>query len=244
MSSRALPVESRNRVDDRGRGYADPRHLRLKTFSHFLQVTKELRPYALKPPAPGDMGTISERVDAEVGERSSSLAKAHVCAEVDRAVPKPAPKSPSGPVWSALGRVGRPTKFNRETRSTLLEGIEAGLPFSTACVTAGLSYETFRRWMVKGRTAKRGQFRSFRVEVRRAEARAKIQLLASWVSATRHDWRAAKAYLESRWPREFAPPCRCRRATHRTACAHVRCRDAEVQQIEVIPVLPRPRELT
>src|SRR5262245_32322143 len=111
--------------------------------------------------------------------------------------PEPAQRSISGPVRSTLRRVGRPTKLNSETKTTLLDCIGAGIPFSTSCSIAGLSYETFRRWMVKGRTAKRGQFRGFRVEVRRAEAQAKFRLLVSWMSATRHDWRAARAFLET-----------------------------------------------
>jgi transposase len=101
-------------------------------------------------------------------------------------------------------KLGRPSKLTPETQVALLEGIELGLSYERACSLAGIHYATLRRWIVKGETAKSGEFREFCEALRGAEARgvaAMLELIRQ--SANEGQWRAAAWILERRYPEHY-----------------------------------------
>ena len=51
---------------------------------------------------------------------------------------------------------GRPSKLTSEVKARLVQAIEAGNYYEAACGYAGITYTTFRNWMIKGENAKSG----------------------------------------------------------------------------------------
>lgn len=68
-------------------------------------------------------------------------------------------------------KTGRPSKFTPETRAAILAATRKGSFAWVAAEAAGVSYETFRRWMHD----KRRRFRGFRAEVEKAHAEARVE---------------------------------------------------------------------
>lgn len=99
---------------------------------------------------------------------------------------------------------GRPSKLTPETQKRILEALSVGTTYELACQYAGISYETFRRWMNTGEDAKTGQFRAFYEAVKEAEGRAVVGWLAKIEqAASAGNWQAAAWKLERRYPSEF-----------------------------------------
>jgi hypothetical protein len=100
---------------------------------------------------------------------------------------------------------GRPCKLTPELQQCLCDAIRAGSYYRPACGVAGVDYATFRRWMLRGRNARSGQFREFCEAVRKAEADAEVRMVAQWQSKIPADWRAARDFLARRFPRRWMP---------------------------------------
>lgn len=95
---------------------------------------------------------------------------------------------------------GRPSKLTPQVKKKLLDAIRAGNYYEPACMYAGISYRSFRRWMDKGEKAKSGEFWQFCQEVKQAEAEAEARVVAMWQKQIPDSWQAARDFLERRYP--------------------------------------------
>ena len=67
---------------------------------------------------------------------------------------------------------GRPSKLTPELQEKILQEIgQHGATYADACLVVGIGRTTFQTWKAKGLAAKSGQFRDFRDELEKAEAR-------------------------------------------------------------------------
>lgn len=57
--------------------------------------------------------------------------------------------------------VGRPSKLTPETTQKLVEALGQGDTYAVACAGAGLTYRSFRHYMVKGEAAEQGEYFQF-----------------------------------------------------------------------------------
>jgi hypothetical protein len=100
-------------------------------------------------------------------------------------------------------KTGRPSKLTPETTERLLQALRIGSSYEAACAYAGIDYSTFRKWMQKGERAKSGRFFEFFKLVKRAELEAELLCVRSWIKQIPEDWRAAKEFLERRFPERW-----------------------------------------
>lgn len=102
--------------------------------------------------------------------------------------------------------MGRPgiSSFTPETREKILNALRAGNYRVAACKFAGISDETFRRWMNAGK-AGQPEYVDFVDQVKQAEAQAEASLVATIRKAAGDHWQAAAWLLErkyvTRWGR-------------------------------------------
>lgn len=95
---------------------------------------------------------------------------------------------------------GRPSKLTPEVKARLVQAIEAGNYYEAACGYAGITYTTFRNWMIKGENAKSGMYREFFEAITRAETVAEVRMVAQWQQHMPEDYRAIRDFLERRFP--------------------------------------------
>lgn len=100
---------------------------------------------------------------------------------------------------------GRPTKLTPELQRKLCDAISAGNYYEAACGYAGVEYSTFRKWMRRGKKAKRGDFFQFFHAVRLAEASAEVSAVALWKSQMPENWQACRDFLARRHPKRWGP---------------------------------------
>lgn len=102
-------------------------------------------------------------------------------------------------------KVGRPTKLNKERMRVLVEAIEAGNKYDTACALAGISYYSFRQWILRGEQEKdvTNKFHKFHEAIKKAEAIAEQRAVELWVKAIPRDWKAARDFLRYRSPERW-----------------------------------------
>ena len=124
-------------------------------------------------------------------------------------------------------KIGRPTKLNPTIQGLLCDAIVKGLPFNHACSLVGISYQTMREWMKKGKNQLEGLYRDFYVAIKKSEALVVQNALESIHSASRAGtWTASAWLLERRYPEQFG---------------RKRLQSEEVTPIEIsITGLPRP----
>jgi hypothetical protein len=94
----------------------------------------------------------------------------------------------------------RPTKLTPETQARIIQALEAGNYFETACGYAGIHQATGYAWMAKGREATSGVYREFYEAVEKATANAEAGMVAIIKLASRDTWQAAAWWLERRAP--------------------------------------------
>ena len=95
--------------------------------------------------------------------------------------------------------VGRPSKLTPQTRRALVGALRQGATWTIACRAARVHRATARRWMVKGETAKAGEYRTFYDEVKQADAEGALAALAVVAEAAQDgSWQAAAWLLERR----------------------------------------------
>jgi hypothetical protein len=99
---------------------------------------------------------------------------------------------------------GRPSRLTPDRQNRLCEAIAAGNYYQDACVYAGVSYPSLRRWLAKGSKARRGRFRRLYEAVQQAEATCEVAVVALWQTFMAEDWRAARDFLARRWPKHWA----------------------------------------
>lgn len=98
---------------------------------------------------------------------------------------------------------GRPSKLTAATKQKLTRAIALGATYELACQSAGIAYQTFRQWMLKGEAAQTGEYRDFVEAVRASEGRGAVLKLGKIDRAALDDWRAAAWILERRYPKQF-----------------------------------------
>ena len=90
-------------------------------------------------------------------------------------------------------RVGRPTKYNKETIARLCEALADGMPIKSACVVAGIGVTTLNEW--------RDKYPEIEESMSQARERYREKALQTIKRAIdAHDWRAAVAALKLSFP--------------------------------------------
>lgn len=98
-----------------------------------------------------------------------------------------------------MSRTGRPLKLDDSIKRRILEVIGVGGTITLAAKYAGVSRQTLHDWLAKGEKQKRGLYRDFLDDFRRAEARPSIMAMGMIQRAIQDgDLSAAKWYLEKR----------------------------------------------
>lgn len=100
---------------------------------------------------------------------------------------------------------GRRTKLNPAVQHRIVQAIGAGNYHDAAAAYGGVSYATFRLWMIKGERSRSGIYFDFFEAVQRAEAEAEIRMVAQWQMAIPDDWKAARDFLARRYPARWGP---------------------------------------
>lgn len=101
---------------------------------------------------------------------------------------------------------GRKLKLTPERIEMLCNALSVGVPRETACKAAGIGKSTFYRWMERGEAGRRGRFRELWEAVQAAETQAEMTAMETWRNGMLTDWRAAKEFLERRFPEKYALP--------------------------------------
>lgn len=122
--------------------------------------------------------------------------------------------------------MGRPgiSSFTPETREKILGALRAGNYRVAACKFAGISVDTFGRW-IKAGNAGEERFAEFAEQVKQAEAQAEASLVATIRKAAGDHWQAAAWLLErkyvTRWGRRDLSWERMQREARQAAQAQV-----------------------
>lgn len=95
---------------------------------------------------------------------------------------------------------GRPTKLTPELQKKIIDAIRAGNYMETAAAYAGISKDTFFRWLRKGARAKSGIYKEFHDAVEKALAEAEVRDVMIIANAATSDWKAAAWRLERKFP--------------------------------------------
>ena len=100
--------------------------------------------------------------------------------------------------------MARPTKLTKEKADEIIKHIKIGLYYKTACECCGVDYSTFRRWMQRGEREKSGKYCEFYNAVNKANSEAELRMVMNWQKHVIDDWKAAKEFLERRYPEHWA----------------------------------------
>jgi transposase len=98
-----------------------------------------------------------------------------------------------------MARTGRPSKLTDTIKRRILEVISVGGTITLASKYAGVSRQTIHDWIARGEKQKKGIYRDFLDEFRRAEARPEVFAMGMIQRAIQSgDLASAKWYLEKR----------------------------------------------
>lgn len=97
------------------------------------------------------------------------------------------------------------SKFTERTIERLENAIRLGSNYEMACKFAGITYQTFRNWTLRGEQEDEdGAYHQFVDRIQRAEGEALIGWLLSIEEAAREGtWQAAAWKAERRYPEQF-----------------------------------------
>src|SRR5690554_3405209 len=88
---------------------------------------------------------------------------------------------------------GRPSKLTPERVERLLDALRQGNYYEPACAVAGISYRTFRDWMIQGEqdieAGRQTRFAQLVQDVTRAEEEAEAEMIKIWRSHMPQDYR-------------------------------------------------------
>jgi hypothetical protein len=101
-----------------------------------------------------------------------------------------------------IGPHGRPSLLTDETADQLVAMLRLGNYLYVAVRAAGISRQTFDRWMLRGESdlPEDEPFKAFRARVERARAEGQVRHVATVSRAAETDWRAATWLLERQYP--------------------------------------------
>lgn len=96
-------------------------------------------------------------------------------------------------------KIGAPTKLDEDLHKKFVAFIEEGQYFETACSLCRITYQTFRRWMIKGSADESGIYRNFWLAVQEAEAKSERNANLYWQAHFKEDYRAARDWMDRRF---------------------------------------------
>jgi transposase len=99
---------------------------------------------------------------------------------------------------------GRPTKLTPEREDDLVLLLAAGVPKAVAARAVSVSERSVERWLGDGLRDRVEEARAAGQE--QADATSEARLVVLITLAARTDWRAAKWWLERRWPERWGLP--------------------------------------
>lgn len=99
----------------------------------------------------------------------------------------------------------RKTKLTKELQDRITSVIAAGNYLEVAYRLAGVSHETFYRWLRLGEQGRR-PYSEFYEAVKKAEAAAEAKRILVIQKASEENWQAAAWYLERRYPERWGRP--------------------------------------
>jgi len=100
---------------------------------------------------------------------------------------------------------GRPSKFTPENTKAIIEALELGVPATYAPQVAGVDYNTFRGWIVRGEKEGEGEYWEFSEAIKKSKAifiQSNLQIIKA--AAKKKTWNAAAWLLERSLPAEYA----------------------------------------
>lgn len=110
------------------------------------------------------------------------------------------------PNASEPAKKGRPTKFNDDVASRIINAVKAGNYLEAAAAFAGISKGTLYDWMRTGTRSKAGKLKAFSDAVEQAMGEAEVRHVLKISEAAKNDWKAAAWHLErkhhKRWGRK------------------------------------------
>ena len=100
------------------------------------------------------------------------------------------------------------TKFTEDIRKTIYELTAKGYTYKDICAVCDIDESTFYKWIDRGRKAKSGSYKEFVVELDKAKAERKNNLVAELIEMgrSRDDWKSIAWILERGYGDEFARP--------------------------------------
>ena len=99
-------------------------------------------------------------------------------------------------------------KFSEEICETIYDLVSKGYTYKDICSVCDITEQTFYNWVNRGKKAKSGKYRDFFVELEKAKALRKNNLVAELIDMgrSREDWKALAWILERGYGDEFARP--------------------------------------
>jgi hypothetical protein len=99
--------------------------------------------------------------------------------------------------------MARTPKLTSEVHAKIIQVLHSGNYRQTAAVMAGIAFETFRRWMVRGKRETKGIYHVFRAAVIKAEEEAVVRNTAHIQLAAQTSWQAAAWWNERKFPERW-----------------------------------------
>ena len=99
-------------------------------------------------------------------------------------------------------------KFSEETCETIYNLVAKGYTYKDICAVCDITEQTFYNWVNRGKKAKSGKYKDFVVELEKAKALRKNNLVEELIDMgrSRDDWKALAWILERGYGDEFARP--------------------------------------
>jgi transposase len=98
---------------------------------------------------------------------------------------------------------GRVPKLTPEAHRVIVEAVSAGVPQKYAAQRAGVTPQSIRNWLSRGKREPSGIYFDFLAAMKKAEADAIARNVAIVQKAAVTTWTAAAWWLERRYPDEF-----------------------------------------
>ena len=101
--------------------------------------------------------------------------------------------------------MGRKSTLTPEVHAQLCKLVNAGASLPAACESVGVSWNTAKEWLARGKRSAREPFATFAADVKKAQEAWKVGGELTITKAGKKDYRALTWLMERRF-REYAPP--------------------------------------
>ena len=100
------------------------------------------------------------------------------------------------------------TKFTEDIRETIYKLTAKGYTYRDICAVCEIDESTFYKWIDRGKKANSGKYKEFVVELDKAKAERKNNLVSELLEMgrNREDWKSVAWLLERGYGDEFARP--------------------------------------